>query len=507
MKPLKIVWVVIFLIGLGMRSTELFHPIDTGSWRESDMSSIARNYYRNGMDFCHPQIDWGGKGPGYTESEFPVYPYLIALSFKLTGLWEPTGRIISFLFSLGTMLIFFRLSRYLFNTRTAIAVSVFFMLSPLLLTISNTIQPESMMFFFYICSAFTFIRWVESQTTMYYIFTIVFTALALLCKLTAINIGFLYLLILIIHKGWRFLLKPKVILLGFASVLPAIIWYTYSHRFYTLYGNSLGLSNEYPWVGWDFFTNPYFILGIIKQEMVHVWTYSGPLIIFLALVSTKMIKKQYLIFPACWFASAVLFYLIAARTTADSWADYYHIFSVPSISMLLGISVIEIYDKYFPLLNLKSKPLISISNLSKSRIIILSLFLFVSFYVAYSFRYLLLTNKPSAFRTASYYECKNQLSDILPEESLILVSGGTCSDGKYPLAYNASLLFYWLDRKGYNICIEEQSLENVISFKEKGAEFYIAVTKVMRQKQGFEEIMRKRFKTVLECKGLVLFKL
>lgn len=507
MKHEKIIWIVIFILGLGVRSTDLFHPVDTGTWRESDESSIARNYYRNGMDFLHPQIDWGGYGPGYVESEFPVYPYLIALSFKLFGSWEPTGRIISFLLSLGTLIIFFRLSRYLFNKRTAIAVSCFFTLNPLLLIISNSIQPESLMFFFYILAAYSFIRWVDSESKKDYLLTFIFTALTLLCKISAINIGILFALIIFIKKGWRYAFKPKVILLAILTVIPSFIWYTYCHRFYLLYGNSLGLANEYPWLGWDFFTNPYFITGIIKQELVHIWTYAGPIIIILALVSTKMIKRQYIIFPVCWLAAAVIFYIIAARTTADSWAAYYHIFSVPSVSMLLGISVIEIYDRYFPKMDLNFTPLIIISNFLKRSFINVILFLFVSFYVAYSLRYLILTNKPSYYKTSGYYECKDRLSDIIPRGSLILVSGGRKMDGKYPTAYNSSYFFFWLDRKGYNISLEDQSIENVLAFKEKGAEYYIAEIGAMNVKPGFEDVMCRRFKAEFEGNGIILFKL
>ena len=507
MKQLKIVWIVIFLIGFGVRSTELFHPIDTVSWRESDMSSMARNFYRNGMDFFHPQIDWGGQGPGYTESEFPLYPYLIALFYKLTGNWEPIGRIISFLFSLGTMIIFFRLSRYLFNRKTAIAVSFFFTLSPILMIISNSIQPESVMFFFYIGAAYNFIRCIDSQFEKYYTSTILFTALALLCKITALNIGILFILTIIINKGWRWLLKPKVIILGLLGVLPSVIWYYYSHNFYTHYGNSLGMSNEYAWVGRDFFTNSYFIKGIIHQELVHVWTYSGAFIVLVAFLSTKIIKNQKIIFPVCWLVAAVIFYIIAARTTSDTWAYYYHIFSVPSASMLLGISVIELYDKYFPMLKLKWNSSASRSDFIRSRFIVIVLFLFAFFYSAFSLRYLIRI-KPNVFKTSDFYECKNSLSDLIPQGSLILATGGICSDAdNYPVAYNASYFFYWLDRKGYNICVGDQSIENVEAFKAKGARFYIAELEVMKQTEGFEDKMRKSFKIEFEGNGIVLFKL
>ncbi|HEY4784811.1 MAG TPA: hypothetical protein VIH57_02125, partial [Bacteroidales bacterium] len=67
MKNSFLLWLFVFVLGAGLRTMHLFHPIDSGSWRENDVASIARNYYRGGMDFLHPQIDWRGTGPGYAE--------------------------------------------------------------------------------------------------------------------------------------------------------------------------------------------------------------------------------------------------------------------------------------------------------------------------------------------------------------------------------------------------------------------------------------------------------
>lgn len=506
MKSLKIVWVIIFVIGLGVRGSELFHPVDTSEWRESDMASIARNYYRNGMDFLHPQVDWGGKGPGYTESEFPVYSYLIALSYKLTGIWEPAGRVISYLFSMGTMLMFFRLSKYLFDEATAIVSSSFFAISPLLMITSCSIQPESMMFFFYICAVYTFIRWIDDQAGKYYLLTIIFTALALLCKITAINVGILFVLIIITKKGWRFLVTPKVLVMGALCIVPSIFWSTYSHNFYLRYGNSLGLSNQYAWIGPDVFTNPHFITGMIKQEVINIWTYSGPLIILIAIVSTIILRRQSIIIPVYWLASAVIFYFIAIRSTSSPSSFYYHIFSVPSVSMLLGISVIEIYNKYVPFIKSHNNRQGNKTDSVKSRFVLSVLFALVLFYLGSGSLYLF-RNVPGFFKIPGFYTCKKSLTESIPEGSLILASGGMCNQGKYPAAYNASYFFYWLDRKGYNICIDAQSIENVLDFKEKGAAYFIAENQYMEKKKGFEELMRRNFKVLLECNGVTLFKL
>ncbi|MEO6837817.1 MAG: glycosyltransferase family 39 protein [Ginsengibacter sp.] len=509
MKQIKFIWVLIFIIGSFLRSTELFHPIDTESWRESDMAAISKNFYQHGMDIFHPQIAWDGSGPGYTESEFQVYTYLIAISYKIFGVWEPTGRIISFLFSLLTMLIFFRFCRYLFDSRAALACSAFFALSPMLMVISNTIQPDSVMFFFYVGSAYYFLRWIDNQSKRDYFLAILFTSLGILCKLTAANIGIMFVLFIIYKKSWRFLLKPKVLLFGLLSLLPSIIWYSYCHQFYLHYGNSLGISNEYAWVGWDFFTNRSFIHGIYINELFNVWTRPGRIIVLLAIVFTKLIKKESTIISVFWLIACAVFYVIAMRTTSADWAFYYHIFSVPAASVLLGSSVVELYNKYSPLLYLKRKTTIDRLNFIKSILIIFFLALSVSYFVIDSIKYLNQSHsKYAVFQTSPFYSCKKILSEKIPPGSLILASGGVCKNGAgYPVAYNASYFFYWLDMKGYNICTADQSFENIISFKKKGVSFYIAEEKSLKQKPGLESELRERLKTVLECNGIILFKL
>jgi hypothetical protein len=507
MKRIKLIWVIIFILGLSARSTKVFHGIDTGSWREADVAAIAKNFYQNGTDIFHPQIAWDGSGPGYTESEFQIYSYLISISYKIFGFWEPTGRVISFVFSLAAMLVFFQLSRYLLNTKAAIAASFFFALSPILFVMSVAIQPESVMFFFYLCSGYTFIRWLDGGSKKYYLLAILFTALAMLCKITAANIGILFLLLIIFKKRWKFLFTPKVLILGVLSVLPSILWYSYCHKFYVLYGNSLGISNEHAWMGWNFFTKPGFLAGILENELFNVWMPSGPLIIALALVFTKLAKRDSTLLAICWLASVFFLYMIAARTTSQGWAYYYHIFSIPAVSILLGSSVIELYDKYFHDLNLIKKMALKRLSVVKSRVIIFFLILLVSYFMVSSFNYLVKT-KSTVFETAGSYICKDSLMKIIPQKSLLLTIGGfSKSKDGYPLAYNASYLFYWLDRKGYNISIEDMSIKNILLFKTRGVTFFLAEEYRLQLKPGFKDELKRSFTTVYECEGCILFKL
>src|SRR6266446_5084579 len=66
--------------------------LDNWSWRQSDVAAIARNYFQVGFHFAHPQIDWAGDESGYIGTEFPILPFLAAISYKIFGIHEWVGR-------------------------------------------------------------------------------------------------------------------------------------------------------------------------------------------------------------------------------------------------------------------------------------------------------------------------------------------------------------------------------------------------------------------------------
>jgi len=508
-KKNKTFWIIIFIAGCLVRSTHLLQPINTNSWREADVSAIARNFYVNGTDIFHPQIGYGGNGPGYVESEFQLYTYLIATCHKIFGYWEQTGRIVSFVFSILTMLVFFKLSNYLFVGKEALLSSAFFALSPLLMVISVSVQPEAFMFFFYTAGAYTFIKWLDGESGKFYWLTILCISIAILCKVTAANIGIFFLALIIIKKGWRFLLKPKVFIMGLLITLPSILWYSYCHKFYVLYGNSLGISNEYHWMGWDFFTNHYFIAGLIKNELSNVWTVAGALIVLLAIAFTDLRKDKIFLFAILWYAAACFFYIITCRTTAQQWAWYYHIFSVPAVSVLMALSAFKLFTRYIPSISslLKNSPNNVHELLFKKNIIIFALLLLILFNLLSDFRYLTRT-KSEVFQVSKFYSCRIPLEACIPKDSLILTTGGRgLSDEGHLFAFDIGYFYYWLDKKGYSISIEKLSLKNIKSYKTEGVRYFVAEEQKLKLVPHLEEELKNKLKVLFECNGCILFKI
>ena len=69
------------------------------------------------------------------------------------------------------------------------------------------------------------------------------------------------------------------------------------------------------------------------------------------------------------------------------------------------------------------------------------------------------------------------------------------------------VLFYWLDRKGFNICSEEQSAGVIKSFIKRGARYFVAQRWALDSQPGFESDLRREFKLIKECEDALLFEL
>ena len=196
------------------------------------------------------------------------------------------------------------------------------------------------MFLCYITAAYAFLKWIDDGKAKYYWIALVGTALAILAKANAAHIGLFFAAVLLREKGLGSLRSWLVWLFAILSLVPAALWYHHAHNLWLAYGNSLGVSNEYHWIGRDFLTDSEFITGILSVEVSHVWTVPGLLVAALG-VFLRRGKKEVSI-SLYWLGAVVCYYLIAARTSGETWATYYHIVSIPAASILFGSGVVVI---------------------------------------------------------------------------------------------------------------------------------------------------------------------
>ncbi|HEX7049743.1 MAG TPA: glycosyltransferase family 39 protein [Longimicrobiales bacterium] len=500
------VWafVAIFLLGAGARAVDVWRGADGAvrdSWRECDIAAVARNFYREGMNILYPRIDWRGEGPGYAEMEFPLLPWMMAASYEVGGgVHEVNGRVMSYLFSLATLLVFFSLARRLLPWEGALAASLFFALSPLSIRISNALQSEGLMFLGYVLAAYAFLRWLDEDSGAWFGVAAAATALAILAKATAAHIGLLFLLLLLERRGRSALRAPRVWAFAAIALLPGILWYLHARGLWLRYGNSLGVSNESHWVGRDFFTDPTFILGITRLELLRVWMPAGALVAaagVLARPAPRAVRTA-----LYWLAGIGIYYLAAARTTGDSWAVYYHVVAVPPAALLFGAGAAWVMRRIRVLPASLERGWAGIGGAA------LTVGLAAAMALAFAdmLRADVRLARPHGMR--GQYACAQSFARHVPEDALILATGGTCVDASgRPVAYNASYMFYWMDRKGFNICRQERSLEKVRSFVARGAKFFVAEKRALDGDPAFRDAMLRTYPIVAECPVAYLFRL
>src|SRR6476620_11044303 len=336
MKRQHVLIIILFTAAALLRFADVFRPINQASWRESDLGAVSRNFYSEGMNLLYPRIDWRGDGPGYAEMELPVFPWLTAVAYDLGGVHDQFGRMWSFLFSLGSLWFFFRLAREYLNLFASTIAFAFFALNPLIVETATSIQPEGLMLFTYIAAVFFFIKWLKTDSAYNYALAIAATALTLLAKAPSAHIGLFFGVLLLDKYGWRLIANLRIWLFGLLTVMPAALWYIHAKNLWITYGNSLGVSNEYHWVGWDFFTDAEFIKGIIRSEFVYVWIALGTVVGAFAI--WRGYREQAARHSLVWLASIFAFYILAARTTSEDWASYYHVFSIPPVALIFGLA-------------------------------------------------------------------------------------------------------------------------------------------------------------------------
>ena len=175
--------------------------------------------------------------------------------------------------------------------------------------------------------------------------------------------------------------------------------------------------------------------------------------------------------------------------------------------MLLGISIVAIYDKYILGVYEKLQQQFNKLLVLKYRTGLATVIILIGLFVFSAIQYLR-KDKHHNYVTSPYFSCVPAISAMINPNTLILCSGAPRQDRTgYKIAYNKSYFFYWLNLKGYNVPDEDQSVEGVLRYKALNVKYFIAEKVSLNLKPGLKQELDTRFKNLLECNGIVLYDL
>ncbi|HVO72887.1 MAG TPA: glycosyltransferase family 39 protein [Ignavibacteriaceae bacterium] len=327
---------MILFLAVLWRVNNISSPImGAQSWRQADTAAMSRNYYENGFNFLYPQIDWGGNSEGYVESEFPFYQFIVALFYRLFGIHEIIGRILSVIFSIVTILVLFKtVSKYI-DEKTALWTCFIYSILPINVFYSRVFMPEPLLLMSISLGLYSFSEWLDKQKPIFYFISVFFICLACLIKIPTLYIG-LPLAYLAWKKYGKNVFKNIPIICYSAAVFISVfLWYYHAHQIYQKSNLSFeiwGYGSD-KWGNWDFictweYWNGVFFKNIAEKHL----TWTGFIIFILGLILFRKnikIKLFYL-----WLLAGFIYLIIVAK--GNYYHDYYQLPIILPISVFIG---------------------------------------------------------------------------------------------------------------------------------------------------------------------------
>ncbi len=133
--------------------------LDHPGWRQGDTAAIARNFARLQYNILYPQTMYNGPPPNYVELELQIVPFLAASLYKIAGIHEIFGRLITVAFSLATVATLAFFGRWLFGSAIAGLTAAFFYAAfPGSVYYGRTFMPDTAMVFFLTVALFAAAR-------------------------------------------------------------------------------------------------------------------------------------------------------------------------------------------------------------------------------------------------------------------------------------------------------------------------------------------------------------
>jgi hypothetical protein len=446
--------ILIIFVGFLARLINLTQPIlEVAGWRQCYTASIARNFYYNGMNVFYPQVLASGNTEGYIGgSEFNIYPFAVAILYKLFGIHESLGRLVSIIAFCGGAFFLYKLARKYAGSTTGLITLLFYTFNPYIFFYSRSFQPESTMLFFSITMLYFFSEWIDREGWWRFALMTFCATFAFLTKIPTICLG-LPLLYLCLKKYKLNILKQwKLWLFAILSLTITLLWYKHANYLKSIDNlsvNSLSFS-YYMKYSVYFLTNLHFYEKVFYAEVFEKdLIYIGGVFFVLGIIFT--LKKRELRYIHYWLLAIIIYFFIAAKEV--EWHTYYTMPIIVPASIFVGYAISN------------SLKLITAYNITGIRKIVLQS-LFVIMVVALPLiSYHKITGRYKAKRVEKDYpvQIAGKIVDETARENDLVIG----------CIWGGPELLYYCNRRGWTMDANTCSIERIEGLKQEGADYFV----------------------------------
>lgn len=321
----------ILAIGLLVRLYKIDIPLlEFYPSRQVQTAEITRNFYRGGLNILSSTVHYLGPGPGTFLVEFPLYNYVVAGIYTLTGeVNEVLGRLFSIFGWLISCYFLFQLAKKYTSDFGAKVALFFYTFSPLSILVSRSFQPDQWMLTLSLGAIYFLLKGLFLPSA-------IFASAAILLKIPAALFTLIPVTFLLLEKGSEKL--SNKINYFVIIVVPALLWYLYA----TIVGKSGDALKEATtianWFGPELFLKSEFYSNIFGFEHNLVLLPVG-LLLFATGLFMRLRKNQHLLY--WWLSSIVLYFIIFNKHNMTH--EYYHLPFLPVAAIFVGIGSEKIF--------------------------------------------------------------------------------------------------------------------------------------------------------------------
>jgi hypothetical protein len=414
----------------------------------------------------------------------------------------------------------------------------------------------------YVAGAYHFAKWCRGGRRSDYWLALCAVSLAGLAKLPAVHIGILLACLSVHAFGLSAFRRPDLWLFAAVAVLCPVLWYWHAHLLWVAWGNSLGMSNEaFLRITSGSFLHafPDMAVGNLRTEVFRVYTAAGVVLAGIGLRRTAAARSTWPLLY--WLLALAIYYFVTGRTTGEEWATHYHIVSLAPAALLiaagfsgaarreratwwpvvavaligLGAGAAALAAAFRGALDPHGWPALAAlwsvlagglmlapgvvpvrgsgqdEGSSRCRNLTgdaaaAALVLCLALTLLLESRALSQVLHPAS--ASELYACAQEFERQIVPGSLIVASApGNVDQYGLTRAYNASYMFFWTRTKGFSIPDNAETLLTLEGFRRRGARYYIAERSSLETSPAFAAELRRRYRTVSECRAALLVQL
>jgi 4-amino-4-deoxy-L-arabinose transferase-like glycosyltransferase len=445
--------ILIIFTGFLARLINITQPIlEVAGWRQCYTASIARNFYYN-MNIFYPQVLSGGTTEGYVGgTEFNMYPFVVAILYKLFGMHECLGRLLSMFAFCGSAFFLYKITRKYTGNASGLITLLFYTFNPQIFFYSRSFQPEATMWFFSITMLYFFSEWIDKERWWQFVLMTLCATLAFLTKLPTICLGLPLLYLCLKKYNLNFMTQWKLWLFAALSLIITVLWYKHAQHLSSIDGIALNTLSFKYYLKYSayFLTKLSFYTKVFYREVFQKdLIFIGGVFLVLGIIFT--LKKKELGYIRYWLLSVLIYFFLAAKEV--EWHTYYTIPIIAPASVYIGYAISN------------SLKLITAYKITGMKKIVLQLLFVIAIISLPLISYHKITGRYKAKRLEKDYpvQIAGKIVDEVAHENDLIIG----------CIWGGPELLYYSNRRGWTMNSNKCSIARIESLRQEGADYFV----------------------------------